>query len=504
MSTSTRVIKNTIYLYIRMGVSIIVSVFTTRILLQALGASDYGLYNVVAGALSMLGFLSASLSTATQRFISYAEGEGDMNKIKEIFTTSMILHWLMALAVAVLFLVCGFVFFNGVLNIPEGRELTAILVYGCLIISTVFSVVVVPYDAVLNAHENMLFYSILGILDVVFKLVIAIIVLYSDWDRLLFYGFLMAAESFFFRYLTQLYCLNHYAECRNVKIRSIPDIVLLKRMGSFAGWNVLNIGSGMISLYGMNIIINHFFGTILNAAMGIANQLAGVLLGVSSNMTKALTPVLVKSEGAQEREQMLFITIVGCKFSYLLYSMICIPVLFYTPLLLKMWLRDFPEWTVLFTRLMIISCLIDQLFVFLYQTIQAQGNIRDYNILRSIVNIIPIPIAVWQFLCGWNPSWIIIDWIIFKVIFGGFLNLYYAKRNVNLSISQWLNKVFVPCGLITVLSSLLGYALMQAEHNEFRSQIACLFVLFSASLPFYWFIGIGRNERKKVLNRIKR
>lgn len=487
-----------------MGVSIIVSVFTTRVLLQALGASDYGLYNVVAGALSMLGFLSASLSTATQRFISYAEGEGEINKIKEIFTTSMILHWVMAFIVAILFLACGFIFFNGVLNIPEERELTAILVYSCLIISTVFSIVVVPYDAVLNAHENMLFYSILGIFDVIFKLIIAIIVAYSDWDRLLFYGILMAVESFFFRFLTQRYCLIHYTECRNVKLGSIPNKSMLRSMGSFAGWNVLNIGSGMISLYGMNIIINHFFGTILNAAMGIANQLAGVLLGVSSNMTKALTPVLVKSEGAQEREQMLNITILGSKFSYLLYSVFCIPVLFYTPFLLKMWLHDFPEWTVLFTRLMIISCLIDQLFVFLYQTIQAQGNIRDYNILRSIVNIIPIPIAVWQFMCGWNPSWIIIDWIIFKVIFGGFLNLYYAKRNVNLSIRQWMRNVFTPCGLITVLSVLLGYALVWVEHGGPRLQIVYFFILFLGSIPFYWFIGISNNERKKVLNRIKR
>lgn len=504
MSTSTRVIKNTIYLYIRMGVSIVVSIFTTRILLQALGASDYGLYNVVAGALSMLGFLSASLSTATQRFISYAEGEGEKNKIKEIFTTSTILHWLMALAVAVLFLVCGFIFFNGVLNIPEGRELTAILVYCCLIISTVFSIVVVPYDAVLNAHENMLFYSILGIFDVFFKLAIAVIVSYSDLDRLLFYGILMATESFLLRFVTQKYCRDHYAECQNVSLMSIPDKKLMKQMTSFAGWNVLNIGSGMLSLYGMNIIINHFFGTILNAAMGIANQLAGVLLGVSSNMTKALTPVLVKSEGAQEREQMLSITYAGCKFSYQLYSMFCIPVLFYTPLLLKIWLHEFPDWTVLFTRLMIVSCLIDQLFVFLYQTIQAQGDIRDYNILRSIVNIIPIPVAILQFLCGWTPSWIIIDWIVFKVIFGGFLNLYYANRNVNLSILQWMKSVFIPCALITLLSCTVGLALNYIEHDGFLYQLVSFFIMFFVCLPLYWLIGISGTQRKKVLNRIKR
>ena len=503
MSNSIRVIRNTIYLYIRMGVSIVVSFFTTRILLHALGVSDYGLYNVVAGALSMLGFLSASLSSATQRFISYAEGEGEIDRIKEIFTTSVILHWLMALVVCLLFIICGFLFFNGILNIPEGRRTIAILVYGCLIISTVFTIAIVPYDAVLNAHENMRYYAIIGILDVMLKLAIAIVIAFSSWDRLLFYGVLMAAESFLCRYITKQYCIRHYEECRNVCVQTIPSMRQMKQMTSFAGWNVLNIGSGMLSLYGMNIVINHFFGTILNAAMGIANQLAGVLQGVSSNMTKALTPVLVKSEGAKERTQMLKISMIGCKYSFLLYSLFCIPFLFYTPLLLTLWLREVPEWAVLFTRLMVVSCLVEQLFVFLYQTIQAQGNIRNYNIFRSIVNILPLPIAFFQYSNGWHPYWIIIDWIIFKVVFGGLLNLYYARKNVGLSLIKWLRHVFIPCMIVSLLSCLLGAALIWFGPNTPSRQILSFFFLFMLCLPLYWFLGISPKERKAIVEIIK-
>ena len=492
------------YLYIRMGASIIVSVFTTRILLQALGASDFGLYNVVAGILSMMGFLSASLSASTQRYISYAEGEGNFSKIKEIVKTSVILHWIMAFLVGVLFIFFGFIFFDGVLNIPEGRETTAMLVYGCLIISTVFSITIVPYEALLNAHENMLYYSILGIIDVFLKLGIAIIVAYSLWDRLLFYGIMMASESFLLREFTKRYCKKHYEESRNLNLRTKPNSEQMRQMTSFAGWNVLNIGTGMISLYGMNVIINHYFGTILNAAMGIANQLAGVMLGVSSNMTKALTPVLVKSEGSKNRDQVLAISLAGCKFSYLLFSFFCIPVFFYMPFLLDLWLENVPGWTVLFSRLMIISCLIDQLFVFLYQTILAQGKVRGYNIVRSIFNIIPIIITIIQYELQWEPFWVLINWIIFKVLFGGLTNLYFAKRNINFPIGHWLIDVMLPCLVITVATGLLCGFSLNLYSETVLLQFLKIVVLFIISVPLYYYLALSSDERRKFKSITKR
>ena len=260
MSTVNRVVKNTLFLYARMGTSIVVSVLTTRILLHALGASDYGLYNVVAGALAMLGFLSASMSSASLRYMSYAEGKGDITAIQTIFNSSVRLHRLLALFVCGLYVIAGFFLFNGILNIPSGRETTALIVYGCLIFSTVFSITITPYDAVLNAHENMFFYSLVGIIDVFLKLAIAILISYSDYDRLLFYGVLMAGESWLLRFITKYYCDRTYSVCKALSLKE-HDNGILKKMASFAGWNMLNICAGMISLYGMNIAINHFFGT---------------------------------------------------------------------------------------------------------------------------------------------------------------------------------------------------------------------------------------------------
>ena len=505
MSTANRVIKNTIYLYVRMAVSIVFSFFTTRILLQSLGASDFGLYNVVAGALSMLGFLSASMSSTTQRFISYAEGEGKFDKIKEIFNNAVFLHRLLALSVTVFFVLGGFVFFNGVLNIPEERTLVAIAVYGCMIFSTVFAITIVPYDAVLNAHENMKYYSILGIADVLLKFVIALLVMFcSGLDKLFFYGILMALESWFFRLITQRYCIRHYEEVGEINRKKYVNRTTLKSMTSFAGWNMLNISTGMVSLYGMNIVVNHFFDTILNAAMGIANQLAGVLMGVSTNMTKAMTPVLVKSEGSHDRDKMIQISFVGCKYSYLLFAFFCIPIIFCLKPLLTLWLRDVPEWTELFCLLMLISTLIEQMFVFLYQSINAQGDVRNYNIVRSILNILPIIIMIVEFNMGYAPFHALIDWIIFKAVLGGIANLFYAHRNFTLPVKRFILEVIIPCVVTTCIVCIIGTVFRADSADTILIVLSKLLAMLIINIPIYYFVAMNKSEKQMIIQLIKK
>lgn len=506
MSNSKRVIKNTIFLYIRMAVSILVNVFTTNILLRALGASDYGLYNVVGGAVAMLNFLSASMSSVTQRFLNYAEGAGDKANTVKIFNNAKAIHYAIALFTAIFLICAGFIFFNGILNIPTGQEIPALIVYGCLIFSVVFSITISPYDAVLNAHENMLYYSILGIADVIAKLLIAIAIMYANTDRLILYAVLMAAESWLFRLVTKRYCTKHYAECKPGIMRKNIDRQTIKEMSSFAGWNTLNITTGMLSLYGMSIILNHFYGTIANAAMGVATQLTGVLMGVSGNMLKALTPMLVKTEASQQRDKMLDISYIGCKYSYLLFSFFCIPIFIVMPTVLELWLHDVPERTALFCRLMIISTLIEQLFVFLYQTINAHGNIRNYNITRSITNILPLITSVICCRYGMPAFWVIINWIIFKTLAGGVINLYYCNRNVGLKISCFINKVILPTSIVTIIPLVLykTYTTFTTATATTLHDIVVLLCLFAVNIPLYLYLGMGRTERERVFKIIKR
>ncbi len=506
MATSQRVIKNTLYLYARMAVSIIVNIFTTRILLQALGASDYGLYNVVGGAISILGFLTASMSSSTQRFISYAEGGGNFEGVKEVFNNALAAHYGVALISGFILALSGGLFFNGILNIPDNRETVAIIIYSCMIISTVFSITVVPYDALLNAHENMKFYSIVGIMDVFLKLIIAGLVFFTHTDKLMLYGILMAVESWLVRFITQKYCQRHYSESQNVAIRTYLKREKLIEMFSFAGWNMANIASGVISLYGMSIVVNHFFGTTLNAALGIATQLSGVLMGVSMNMVKAITPVLAKKEGGHHREHTIEITYIGCKFSFLLFAFFCIPTLFFMDRILEIWLHDVPGWTSLFCRILICSSLIEQLFLLLYQTIIAHGEIKRYNIIRSFFNILPILISIIMLECYnySSPAIVLINWLIFYSFFGGLINLYYAKINVGLSIKTFFHRVISVGIKITVATCILNYVLFILQTSLSIEPLVLYLLSIIISLPLYWKICLTIHERSILLNFIKR
>jgi len=489
-----------------MGVSILVNLFTTRILLQALGVSDYGLYNVVGGAIAMLGFISASMSGTTQRFLNYAEGEGDKERIKQIFNSSVLIHRVTACITILLLILSGVFFFNGLLNIPPGRENVAIIIYICLLFSVTYSITISPYEALLNAHENMLYYSLLGLADVLFKLLIALTIWFYDADRLILYAILMALESWLLRFITQFYCRKHYSECKKVEIRKYYNRDIIRTMASFSGWSMINISTGMISLFGMNIIVNHYFGTLLNAAMGIATQLSGVLMGVSMNMIKAMTPVLMKKEGNHQREQMLEVTYIGCKFSYLLFSFLCIPILIWMSLVLKIWLNYVPEWTEIFCRILIIATLCEQLTVFLYQTICAEGNVRTYNIIRSLTNIIPIIMSIVIFSLGNNqPYWILINWMIFKSILGGCVNIYYTCKNVGMSFLIYKKRVLQPCFQITIITVIIGLLLFYIFHGSSVSwQCAGLIVFMMISIPLYWIISLNKREQDIFRNIIFR
>lgn len=505
MSTSQRVIKNTLWLYLRMGASILVNIFTTRILLQALGASDYGLYNVVGGAIAMLGFLTASMSTATQRFISYTMGEGDAEKLKSIFNNTLCVHYGIAGLSALILIVAAFVFFNGVLNIPEGRENVAMCVYACLVFSTIYSIAIVPYDGVLNAHENMRFYSLIGIADIFVKLAIAVAVYFAiTLDQLQLYAILMALEAWALRTVTKYYCSWHYGECRQQELRKYFDRKIARELMSFAGWNFCNIASAMIALHGTNLIINHYYGTLLNAAIGIATQLSNVLSNVSANLVKAITPILVKNEGAHQREQVLTITYKGCKFSFLLFSFFSIPIMFYISPILELWLKDVPLYTAIFCLIMVCSAIIDQVGTVLYQTISAKGDIKDFSIAIMIPNIVIIIATPIMFSYGFSPYWGVINWLICKSVIGLIVRMYYSHTKADLSIMDFSKKVLYPILKVCAFSCLICFITVYAYNYLHINWMIMFSLSVLLCVPIYWYAGLQNTERAMVKNVTKK
>lgn len=502
MSTANRVIKNTGYLYAKMGVTMFISLYTTRLILNSLGATDFGIFNIVGGAIAMLGFLNGAMASATQRFMSYAEGEGRKDKQKKIFNVSVILHFLIALIVGVALLIAGYFFFNGILNIPADRVGAAKVVYGSLIISTMFTVMTVPYDAVINAHENMKYYALVGIVESLLKLAVAFAVVYTLSDKLVVYGILMACIPLITMSIMRVYCHKHYEECVFAPKRYWHK-GMMKEMTSFAGWNFLGSVSNVLGGYGLGIVLNHFFGALLNAAQGIGNQLCGQIQVLSNTMLKAVNPIIAKSEGAGNRDLMLEASLEGCKFSYFLMAIVSIPALIEMPYVMKLWLGKVPDWAALFCQLQIIRTLVEQLTILLGTTIAAQGDIVTYSKIRSLLNILPLILTYVFFYYNFPPYWMYIGWILSWGVIGGIVSLFLAKKKCGLSLRKYLNKVLYPCLLITVLCSITGIAAKEILNPSIWRLITVCIVTFVTFLLVGWYIILDLKEKTIVLNLIE-
>ena len=443
MSTSARVIKNTSYLYIKMGITMFVSLYSTRLILASLGASDFGLFNVVGGAIGMMGFLNSTMANATQRFMSYAEGEGQIEKKRKVFNVSMVLHVVIALITIVLLLLFMFPLFNGIFNIEPDRINAAVIIYLCLVLSTVLTIVNVPYDAVMNAHENMLYYSIVGIFESLLRLAIAFVCVYTERDKLIVYGILMACIPLITLSIMKIYCHKNYDECVIAPCR-YWDGSLVNQIAVFSGWNFLTAISSLFSMQGIGIVLNHFFGTVLNAAQGISNQVNGVLSNFSGNMRKALNPVITKSAGSGRKDLMNYATLKGCKFSTLLMLLLGIPLSIEIHYVLELWLKEVPDWGATFVVSQLIMNIIVQMAGSAATAVYAQGDIKYYAIWKSIMNAMPLVVVWLAFRLGGSPIWLYIPMIVVWSIGGDVVIVIYAKHLCGLNVKEYYSNVIIP------------------------------------------------------------
>lgn len=466
MSTINRVVKNTGYLYLKMGITVFISLYTTRLILNSLGASDFGIFNIVGGAIGMLGFLNSTLANATQRFMSYAEGKGDLEEKRKIFNVSLILHTLIAVATALLLLLAMHPLFNGIFNIEPDRIFAAKIVYLSLVVSTLLTIVNVPYDAVLNSHENMRYYSLVGVLEAFLKLAVAYACVYTKADKLIVYGVLMAAIPLLTLTVMKIYCHKHYIECIIEPIKYY-DVRIVKEIASFSGWNFLTAISSLFSAQGIGIVLNHFFGAILNAAQGVAQQLNGQLSSFAANMMKALNPVIQKNAGMGNDRQMNIITIAGCKFSTYLVLLFAVPFIIEMPYVLRVWLKNVPDWAVIFCILQIVQTIICQMANSAATAVYAKGDIKGYAIYKSIMNLSPILVTYIAFKFGAGPIWLYIPMIAIWAIGGNIVIVSYANRKCNLRISDYVLNVVLPIILVAVFMFALGIVPSLFLENSF-------------------------------------
>jgi Na+-driven multidrug efflux pump len=499
-----------------MAITVFISLYATRLVLSALGVEDFGLYNLVGGIIAMLGFLNGSMAAATQRFISFAQGEGDVEKVKRIFNMSILLHGGVAIIVAVVLEIAGYIFFNGFLNIAQDRMAVANLVYQFMVASTLFTIISVPYEAVITSHENMFFYAVLGVLESILKLAIALYItygsmnlpvsfsilenrvdiIYSTFDNLIIYGFLMAVLSVLMLLIRRIYCHKNYAECE-LNFKKYHDKDLFKQIRHFAGWSFLGSASSMIAFYGQGMVLNIFFGAAVNAAQGIAAQISGQLGAFSNTLLKALNPMINKSEGAGDRELMLKATMMGSKVSFFLIMVFYIPFLIETPFILKLWLKNVPDFTVIFCQLLLIRNLIEQLFIPLTSAISAQGNIKGYQVSSSLLAFFPLPISYLLFKFGYPAHVLYVIFIVYSAL-RSFVILYYTKKRCQLSPALFFSNVIGRCASAFVLVftfSLIPYFLIEPG---FMRLIDVTLMSLVSYLIIVFFIGFSSMERIEI------
>lgn len=497
---ANRVLKNSRYLYFSMGLSMFVSLYSTRLILNALGSSDFGIFCIIGGAIGMLGFLNAAMSTTTQRFINYAEGEGKPEKQKSIFTVSISIHFLLSLLMVIIFEIAYFFFFDGILNIPSDRIPSAKWIYQLMLLSTVLTIQTVPYNAIINAHENMRYLSIIGVFQTLMKLVIALIVVHVYTDKLILYGILTTFVSLIFMIILQIYCHRNYSEC-TYSIHKYHNKELMKEMTSFAGWVFINSSSSMFAQYGMGIVLNSFFGTILSAAQGVANQISGQLMVFSRTMLMAINPIIGKKAGSNDITNMMRISLFSSKMSFLIIAFFAFPFIIETPYILQLWLKNVPEWSVCFFRFEITRNMLDQLTITLTSAINAEGRIKYYSILRGCSYFLPLPISLFLFHLGFSPYWFYIIWIFTWNGIGSLIILYYAHKNCGMQYADFFKIIIYPILLITISTlSISGIITVYMDESFLRLVIILCTTTIIFIISCCWGFVFSPKERKIILS----
>ncbi len=380
--SSKLAVTNILFLFARMVFSMGLSLYCSRIILEALGISDYGTYNVVGGMVAMIAFLHYSLNGATMRFMNLAITSGELSKMKLVFNTAFAIHIIIAVFIVVIGETVGLWFFYNKLNIPPDRLYAASWVYHFSIASMVLNVIQIPYDSAIIAHQRMKVFAYVTFLESLLKLGVAYVVLYSYFDKLIVYGFLLLCVSLIIRLIYQIYCRINFEECR---FSLSFDKKMFKEISIFFGWDIFGNISSLARVQGINVLQNIFFGTFINAAMGLATVLGGVITSIASAVNLALKPQIFESYFKENYPRVEKLVEYGTRGSFFLLSIICIPLLLETQFFLSLWLKEVPEFTVEFSRLIVISTMVGILFDFLPVVVNATGKIKYLSVLGGII-----------------------------------------------------------------------------------------------------------------------
>lgn len=502
MDNTNRIIYNTGVVYGQLIISTVVSLLSVRFILQALGTENYGIYMLVAGVIVMLDVLSSSMSHTSMRYMAHSLGKNDLDTSLKTFNTTLFIHYGLAILMVVILEVGGWIMFEWFLNIPEGKLFAAKVVYQFMIITALVTIVSVPFDAVINSHENLLFLSIVNVTQSLCVIGIALLLLVYDGDRLILYGFLMMLLQIIVRIVKQVYSRRKYSECR-ISFRKYCDKELSKSLLSFTGWDFLRTASSLCTTQIRGLLINMFFGVKLNAAEGIGKKLNSKLNQLSVGITQAITPQMNKSEGGGDRKRLIQLTFSGVKYTTFMYCLFALPLLCEMQYVLDVWLKDVPEYTALFCQLCIILQIINKFTWQIGNAVRAVGRIKEMQIVGSIIGFSGVIIGYFVFKSGGGPVSIYIIEIIGCLIGMG-VNLYFGKNIVGINPLEFIKNATLPVvvPIIVSVAAVLPIRLMMDECFLRFVLVLCVFIMLNAML--FWFFGMNKSEKERLLGIAKK
>ena len=451
MKNGRRVARNAAMLYCRMFLLMFIGLFTSRVVLRELGVEDYGIWNAVGGVVTMFTFVTTAISSAISRYLAYELGRSDREKLRRVFSTGLMVQLLLCLVLAVLVETVGLWMVDAKMVIPEPRAGAARFVLHCSLGVLVLNMLSVPFNAAIIAHERMSAFAYISVGEALLKLLTAVLLGVSAFDKLETYALLMLAVALLVRVTYGIYCRRNFEECG---ARPKFDRPLFREMAGFAGWNFLGSGTNVLNVQGSNLLVNLFFGVAVNAARGVAAQVELVVKQFATNFLTALNPQITKSWAAGDREYCWSLVAKGAKFAYLAILLFLLPVVLEADMLLRLWLVDVPDGAVLFVRLTMLALLVDMTGNPLLTLQLATGKVRRYYLLTGLLSLLCLP-AVWlAFRLGAGAEWayVCLTAVYLAVLA---LRLEFARRDAGFPVGRFLREVMLRLIVLTALSSVL-------------------------------------------------
>lgn len=493
-SSNRRIAKNSIFLSIRMVIVLCISLYTTRAVLNILGVEDYGVYNVVCGFVSMFAFLNTSMSNGIQRFYNFELGRNGEEGANKVYCNAIIVQLLLGIIIIVLTETFGIWYLNNKMVIPIERMYAAKWIFQFSIISFLFIILQAPYTAAVMAHENMDFYAVVSVLDAILKLVIVFIIPFASIDKLVLYGLLLLLISIIDFGLYFIYCKKKYKEI-HLPRENVVNKKLFVSMLSFSGWNLFGSFSNMMRDQGINLILNFFFGPIVNAARGVAIQINS---GVTNLVTSILTPVrpqVIQSYAKGEYDRSLNLTYSISKFSLCFLWILSLPICVEIDFILKIWLGDnIPQHTQAFSIIILMTSAVLIPMGALATLVHASGDMKKYQVYGSLVKILSVPVAFVLMKLGYSPEWALLMVLIFDLI-GLFVGMVILKGIMRFSIKTYLKEVVLPLLPVLSISLILSLVLHRTIDNEILRFFLVLIICTLITLFLFYLVGMSKAEK---------